>query len=345
MSTTPTTSTTTTTPRPCFAPRRFGHVNVYVGDLRAADEFYRGALGIALAFDEPGVAARFLSNGNTHHDIALMQASDRELAGRDGRVQKSSERGRRPGLNHIAFETPTEAGLVEGHRRALERSVTIHRCFDHVVSRSVYLPDPDGNEIELYADTDSDWRELLDRHEGELITSVWDPQAEVSPSPDPHHPTHVDHRPVPDAPVQPVRAAGATIVVASLDRAIEHYEDVVGLTVTDRDHQGWAVMSGSLGLADLLLISLDAARVDGAEVAGFHHASFEMADPDAVDRAEHDLPGLGVAVERSVSHPAKRFLTVRDPDGRAVELFARPDGHDSAERRSLARVAGVTSVL
>src|SRR5262245_47037561 len=102
-----------------FAPRRLAHVNLYVGDLGASVEFYRDVCGIEVVFAEPGIEAVFLSNGNSHHDIALMQASDREHLGRDGEVQVSAERGRLPGLNHLAFEVESEAALVDAIEHAV----------------------------------------------------------------------------------------------------------------------------------------------------------------------------------------------------------------------------------
>lgn len=44
--------------------------------------------------------------------------------------------------------------------RSLQRAgVEIVGASDHTVTHSLYLKDPDGNEIELYVDVDSaDWR-------------------------------------------------------------------------------------------------------------------------------------------------------------------------------------------
>ena len=60
-------------PKADFKPRRLGHVNLFVGDLEESTLFYTEIAGIELVRREPGIDAVFVSNGNTHHDIALMQ--------------------------------------------------------------------------------------------------------------------------------------------------------------------------------------------------------------------------------------------------------------------------------
>ena len=65
--------TTRDVPKVDFKPRRLGHVNLYVGDLNSSTDFYTNVAGIELVRREPGIDAVFVSNGNTHHDVALMQ--------------------------------------------------------------------------------------------------------------------------------------------------------------------------------------------------------------------------------------------------------------------------------
>ena len=58
-----------------FAPRRLGHVNLVVSDVDRSMEFYKSVVGIEEAYVQPKVRAGFLSNGNTHHDIGMVEAS------------------------------------------------------------------------------------------------------------------------------------------------------------------------------------------------------------------------------------------------------------------------------
>lgn len=319
-----------------FRPRRFGHVNMYVGDLQASYAFYHDLLGLADAFDEYGLEAWFLSNGNSHHDVALMQASERTLVGRDGLEQKASDRGSRPELNHLAFEMPTERLLVEGIQRAEAGGLEVHRYYDHQISRSVYLPDPDGVEVEIYADSTPDWRELFDELGDELLSARWQPGAE-EPSDDHNYVTTLDHQPVEGAPAQPLRTANATVVVADLARTLAFYEEVVGLVTVESDLAGgrWAVLAGTVGLPDLLLLE----SRDQLEL-GFHHFGLELAGLDEVDATERRLADRGVDLVHRATTAKKRSLVVLDPDGVPVELFAVVPGSEAVPYREVAPVTG-----
>ncbi|MDY7105622.1 MAG: VOC family protein [Actinomycetota bacterium] len=299
-----------------FAPRRLAHVNMYVADLDASFAFYHDVCGLELVFDESAIMARFLSNGNSHHDVALMGVNDRELRGRDGEVQKTSGRGSRPGLNHLAFEMATEAELVAGIGRMRAAELSVARLWDHQISRSAYVSTPWQVDLELYADSHRDWRGLYASLEGELLTEVWDPDAEP-PSDEHRYVDTFDPLPPAGAAVRPVRTCSATIVVDDLPAAIAYYERIVGLTVLAADPgvDGWAVLGGTLGLPDLTVLA-----AVGDQPVGFHHLSLEVADGDELEASIARVEDAGVGIERRVEHPLKRSIVLRDPDGVPVEI-------------------------
>jgi catechol 2,3-dioxygenase len=77
--------------------------------------------------------------------------------------------GRRRGLYHIGIKIGDNLDQLRAAKTELEQAgVAINGMSDHTVSQSLYLQDPDGNEVELYVDADE---------------SVWknDPAAVVSP--------------------------------------------------------------------------------------------------------------------------------------------------------------------
>jgi catechol 2,3-dioxygenase len=315
-----------------FGPRRLGHVNMYVSDLERSFAFYHDVCGLELVFDEPGIFAKFLSNGNSHHDIAITAASDKTLVGRDGKVQKSAERGSQPGLNHMAFEMATEAELVAGIRRTQASGYTIHSLYDHQISRSAYLPDPNGVEVEMYADSSPDWRGIYARVGTELLSSRWEPESEGPANDQPQYVQDFWHRPVPGAPARPLRTARAMIVVPDLEGASSFYQRLIGLQVLESD-QGegrWAVLGGTLGRPDLYLVE---ARDD--EKLGFHHFSLELPDVEELDATVARLQAAGVAISEEVRHARKYSAVVIDPDGVGVEFYTTgPD--PAATYRSVA---------
>ncbi|MBN2876467.1 MAG: VOC family protein [Bacilli bacterium] len=58
------------------------------------------------------------------------------------------------GLYHIAFLLPSIKELARWFLYQQKRKFIIHGASDHLVSKAFYFSDPDGNGIEVYADTD-----------------------------------------------------------------------------------------------------------------------------------------------------------------------------------------------
>jgi catechol 2,3-dioxygenase len=136
-----------------------GHVVFYVKDLERSLAFYRDLLG----FKEVGRifngAAAALTSGRTHHELLLIQVGD----------APGPLMGRRRGLYHIGIKVGDSLDELRQAKRELEHAgISIDGTSDHTVSQSLYLKDPDGNEVELYVDADE---------------SVWknNPAAVVSP--------------------------------------------------------------------------------------------------------------------------------------------------------------------
>ena len=112
--------------------------------------FYRDLLGfkeVGRIFDG---AAAALTSGRTHHELLLIQVGDAP-----GPLQ-----GHRRGLYHIGIKIGDNLDELRAAKRELEQAgVTIDGISDHTVSQSLYLQDPDGNEVELYVDADeSVWK-------------------------------------------------------------------------------------------------------------------------------------------------------------------------------------------
>src|SRR6266702_484218 len=130
-----------------FRPRRLGHANMFVNDYMKAADYYRDVFGFEEVYRQPDNLASFISNGNTYHDFALVDIKSRY-----------AREGQTAGLNHLAFELASETDLVDGYNKAVEAGVKFLMTADHDVARSLYLKDPDGNEVEIYADVVEDWR-------------------------------------------------------------------------------------------------------------------------------------------------------------------------------------------
>jgi catechol 2,3-dioxygenase len=127
-----------------------GHVVFYVQDLKRSLAFYRDLLGFQEAgriFDGKAAA---LTSGRTHHELLLIEVG----------AAPGPPPGRRLGLYHIGIKIGDSLDELRAAKTDLERAgVSITGMSDHTVSQSLYLADPDGNEVELYVDADpSIWK-------------------------------------------------------------------------------------------------------------------------------------------------------------------------------------------
>lgn len=126
------------------APMRIGAVRLKVRDLGAVSAFYQSVLGLRLVVS--GDDRITLGSGGTP---LLELVGDPKLAPLDPR---------QAGLFHTAFLMPARADLARWVAHVVEARVPLQGASDHIVSEALYLADPEGNGIEVYADRPvSDW--------------------------------------------------------------------------------------------------------------------------------------------------------------------------------------------
>jgi len=134
--------------------RELGHVVLYVHDVKRSADFYRDVLGWRQIMPEPGsdpVGVAAFSSGRTHHELLLIEV---------GADAAPIPGGRRVGMYHFGLNVGESDDDLRAMRALMERvGVTIVGASDHTVTHSLYIKDPDGNEIELYVDVPGvDWK-------------------------------------------------------------------------------------------------------------------------------------------------------------------------------------------
>jgi catechol-2,3-dioxygenase len=134
--------------------RELGHLVLYVHDVRRSAAFYRDVLGWRQILPEPGddpVGVAAFSSGRTHHELLLIEV---------GNDAAPIPRGRRVGLYHFGLNVgESDDDLRAAVNEVRAAGATVVGASDHTVTHSVYILDPDGNEIELYVDVPGvDWR-------------------------------------------------------------------------------------------------------------------------------------------------------------------------------------------
>lgn len=130
-----------------MAIKRVGHVVVKMRDLEAAKEFYGGVLGMTVS-SESEIAVFFRFN-DYHHDIGVFKTTDDAEAPKENQV----------GLLHMALVVDSQESLVELYHDLQAKGVKIEAAFDHGMTRSIYVYDPEGNAIEIYCEVpEYDWK-------------------------------------------------------------------------------------------------------------------------------------------------------------------------------------------
>ncbi|KAA8606080.1 glyoxalase [Salipiger aestuarii] len=120
------------------APMRIGAVRLKVRDLDAVSTFYQTVLGLSP-----------VATGDHRITLGTGSAPLLEL---EGDPCLSPFDPRQAGLFHTAFLMPTRADLARWVAHFAEAGVPLQGASDHIVSEALYLADPEGNGIEVYAD-------------------------------------------------------------------------------------------------------------------------------------------------------------------------------------------------
>ena len=275
---------------------RLGAVHLTVTDLDRSDAFYRNVIGL-----EPHRRAG---------DTAALGAGGDDLVVLTERPD-AARAGRHAGLYHLALLFESREALAHAALRLVATRTPIQGASDHGVSEAIYLPDPDGNGIELYADRPrEEWPAPAtpDARVGMFTRALdWEPLMETVAGQSP----------------PPTAGTGLTVGhvhlhVDDLDAARDFYVGVLG----------FESMAG-LGSADFLAaggyhhhLGVNVWRGEGIpgapaadSVVGLRH--WTIALPSA-----QDVPAVGARVRaagRPLEDEADGFL-VRDPAGIAIRI-------------------------
>ena len=267
---------------------RLGAVELTVTDLDRSVRFYEEAIGLRLHHREDGKAA--LGAGGEDFLVLVEEPA-------------AGPAGRHAGLYHFALLHPSRLELARAAARLVATHTPIQGASDHGISEAIYLPDPDGNGIELAADRPKEqWPDLSAMYGGpdpldlaallELVAGE-EPQPSVDPA------TIVSH---------------IHLHVGDLDAATHFYVDVVGFDVMT--HLQSAVFVAAGGYHHHVGFNLWRGRgVPPAPegVVGLRHFTVVLRDDAEVEALRARAAKEGVQVEETPVGPV-----LRDPSGNAL---------------------------
>lgn len=268
-------------------------VELAVRDLARSVDFYERVLGLPLIAREPRSAAL----GPDSERPALLLS---ELSAPAEPPPGST------GLFHVAWLHPTRAALADSVRRAAGQEARFDGASDHGVSEALYLHDPDGLGIELYADRP---RERWERPAGgrgvTMVTLPLDLEDLLAQSSGPPAPV-----------VPPGTGVGHVhLKVADVDRAADFYARL-GFDEQARLPSA-AFMSAGGYHHHIGLNSWQSAGGSPAPAGapGLREVTFELSDAAELERLAQAADG-GAAREDGT-------VALRDPDGGALRFSLR----------------------
>ncbi|WP_324717943.1 VOC family protein [Carboxydochorda subterranea] len=211
---------------------RLGWVHLSVADLDRSRAFYEGVLGLQVLRVAPGFAAMGVRAGDGAEVPIVLLSHQPHARPKPPRCR---------GLYHLALRLPSRQALARAVMRLAHDGYAIDGAADHWVSEAVYLSDPDGHGIELYADRP---REQWPRQGDRILMGTqpldWDglvaelPPEERRPAADDGLAPRTFPGPHGDGMPPGTRLGHIHLHVSRLERAERFYRDVLGLDLVLR---------------------------------------------------------------------------------------------------------------
>ncbi len=273
-----------------------GRVRLQVGDLDRSLAYYVGLLGFRVLERAPGRAELGV-------DRPLIELH--ELKG----ARRVPRRGRH-GLFHFAILLPDRASLGRIYARLESAGIQVGSA-DHAVSEALYLTDPDGLGIEIYADRPrSEWvRRGAELHMVSEPLDVGSLTRAAGKEPWTGMPkgTVIGH---------------AHLHVESLEKSVAFYHNALGLDLIVWSYPGAIFLSAGgyhhhLGANTWAGAGATAPEADEARLI-----DWELLLPGSLSSVVASLEGAGHGVER-LPDGAVRVL---DPSGTAVRIVGDGTG-------------------
>jgi catechol 2,3-dioxygenase len=288
-----------------------GRVGLRVRDLERARGFYVGTLGLTVA-SEAGKTITLRAGAAAHSGRELIVLTE---------LPHLMPRPHRPvttGLYHVALLLPERRDLARTIAHLARSGYPLAGMADHSVSESLYLADPDGNGLEIYADRPRD-RWIMRGGRPVVTTDPLDVDDLLATA----------GAPAPWAGLPSDTAIGHVhFTVSDLAAADRFYGATLGLdkTIAIPALTGYAA-GGYHHHVNANVWAGAGAPPDDRAVAGLDWWELVVGDADAQDAIRTRAIAAGARAER-----AGDALPLTDADGTRVVVRVRPAGPSAARR-------------
>ena len=273
------------------AETRMGPVELTVSDLERSLDYYRKAIGLGVRQEVDGRA----SLGGDSELLVLHEVPGAQPAPRN------------TGLFHFALLVPERRDLAAWLAHAIREQVPMTGASDHFVSEALYLRDPDGHGIEIYADRP---REVWEGQVARMTTEPLDLENLLGELDDP------EREPFDSLP-------GGTVMghvhlqVADIPETLRFYRDVMGFDeMATLGSQATFLAAGGYHHH----VGANTWASAGAPPPPEHSASLRLATVVLPDSASRDEVVGRVAATGQDPEETPEGPVVRDPSGNRLLL-------------------------
>ncbi len=280
-------------PGPIDPNLHIGGVQLAVSDLARSVDFYERVLGLQLHSADDGIAR--LGGADPEHPALELLAL----------VDPVPAPAHSTGLFHVAWLHPNRAALAATVRRIIGAGWPIEGASDHGVSEALYLSDPDGLGIEIYADRPSaEWQRPPDGQGVRMVTLALDIEDLLAQWQD-----------EPTARIAPGTAVGHVhLKVSDVERTEAFYRDALGFEEQAQIPSAAFLAAGGYHHH----IGLNSWQSRGGTPApssapGLRRIDFELSEPGALEQLADRLVQAPTASPTQMD--AAAGLLVNDPDG------------------------------
>jgi catechol 2,3-dioxygenase len=281
---------------------RVSQVHLRAANLKKTRAFYTDVLGLKV------------SRGGSSQTVLSAAPGGPALVALTEDLDAPSRLPRSTGLYHFAIRYPGHQDLARAYHRVVRADYPVAGASDHGVSEAIYLNDPEGNGVELYADRP---RSRWPRQNGQIamVTRSLDLDELLSAVP----PDSAAAEPPAETDIGHVH-----LHVADLAAAERFYGEFLGLALTQRSYPG-ALFFAAGGYHHHIGVNVWAgSTVSPAGSVGLVSYRVEVPITEILYCLNHRAPLLGYETRPGPREEGGPVLQIRDPNGMWLEVQASP---------------------